>query len=58
VVPAKAANSRIPLIENEGKPRIPQPYLPEMAICEPRPTRVPEIMSLRVDILATYAYSS
>lgn len=48
--PNRVIKAAIELKEKFGTPIIPEPSLPLRAICEPIPTRVPEIMRRRVDI--------
>lgn len=46
------------LKEKVGNPKIPLFSRPEIAICEPSPTKIPEVMSLRVEIFLRYVSSS
>lgn len=46
------------LNEKVGIPSIPQFSRPKIAICDPSPTKIPETMSLSVEILLRYVSSS
>lgn len=54
VAPKKVIKDVIDAIEKLGTPITPEFSLPFSAICDPIPTRVPEMISLKVDIFLRY----